>query len=224
MGHRIPLSKNKYTQIYSGGTPRWNAEYVCRKEEIHFTCWVRIVLVFCSCHGYTVGFVHVTVIGFLHKAVSGNHISDPTICTRIMQRTLECGISVGLEKIGVLFMLNYGVATISRLLQITSLFCRIPSLLWGPFAKETYNLKKPTNHSHPIVSRIISVTQKSVLESWRERERKRENEREREKERWRERARERERATRTGTFPSPPPLQTRQQFDTIFFQILRVSL
>jgi len=90
--------QKKYTQLDSGGAPRWDAEYGCREEEVHFTCWVRIRLVFCSCHGYTVGFVHVTIIGFLHEAVSGNHISDPTICTRIMQHTLECGISVGLKK------------------------------------------------------------------------------------------------------------------------------
>ena len=39
-----------------------------------------------------------------------------------------------------------GVASI----QITGLFCRIQSLLQGSFAKETYNLKEPTNRSHPI--------------------------------------------------------------------------
>ena len=31
----------------------------------------------------------------------------------------------------------YGVATISRLLKMIGLFCRISSLLWGSFAKET---------------------------------------------------------------------------------------
>jgi len=45
---------------------------------------------------------------------------------------------------------EYGVATISRLLKIKGLFCRIPSLLQGSFAKETYNFKEPTNRSHPI--------------------------------------------------------------------------
>jgi len=43
----------------------------------------------------------------------------------------------------------YGVATISRLLNIIGLFGRISSLLWGSFAKETYIFKEPTNHSHP---------------------------------------------------------------------------
>ena len=44
----------------------------------------------------------------------------------------------------------YGVATISRLLKIIGLFCRISSLFKGSFAKETYNFKEPTNGSHPI--------------------------------------------------------------------------
>ena len=47
--------------------------------------------------------------------------------------------------------MSYGVATISRLLSIIRLFCRIPSLLQGSFAKETYHFKEPTNRSHPIV-------------------------------------------------------------------------
>ena len=45
---------------------------------------------------------------------------------------------------------SYGVATISRLLKIIGLFCRILSLLSGSFAKETCNFKGPTNRSHPI--------------------------------------------------------------------------
>jgi len=45
---------------------------------------------------------------------------------------------------------TYGVATISRLLKITGLFCRVSSLLYGSFAKETYTFKEPTHRSHPI--------------------------------------------------------------------------
>jgi len=44
----------------------------------------------------------------------------------------------------------YGVSTISRLLKIICLFCRILSLLQGSFAKGTYYLKERTNRSHPI--------------------------------------------------------------------------
>jgi len=42
------------------------------------------------------------------------------------------------------------VATISRIDKIIGLFCRIVSLLWGSFAKETYDCIDPTNISHPI--------------------------------------------------------------------------
>jgi len=42
------------------------------------------------------------------------------------------------------------VATISRLLTIIGLFCRISSLLYGSFAKETFNFKEPTHRSQPI--------------------------------------------------------------------------
>jgi len=49
--------------------------------------------------------------------------------------------------------MTYGVATISRLLKIIGLFCRVWSLLQGSFAKETQNFKEPTHLSFPI-SRI----------------------------------------------------------------------
>ena len=45
-----------------------------------------------------------------------------------------------------------GVATTSRLLSMIGIFCRISSLYLGSFAKETYNFKEPTNHSHPTPS------------------------------------------------------------------------
>jgi len=51
----------------------------------------------------------------------------------------------------------YGVATISRLLKIIGLFCRDLSLLYGSFAKETYNLKEPTNRSHPILNVCVHM-------------------------------------------------------------------
>jgi len=45
---------------------------------------------------------------------------------------------------------RYGVATVSRNDKITGLFCRISSVLYGSFAKETYNFIDPINQSHPI--------------------------------------------------------------------------
>ena len=41
--------------------------------------------------------------------------------------------------------MKYGVATISRLLKIIGLFCRILSLLQGSFAKETYDFNQEEN-------------------------------------------------------------------------------
>ena len=51
----------------------------------------------------------------------------------------------------------YGVATVSRIDKITSLFCRIQSLLQGSFAIETYNVIDPTNRSHPITKCVLSL-------------------------------------------------------------------
>jgi len=51
----------------------------------------------------------------------------------------------------------YGVAEISRLLQILGLFCRILSLTQGSFAKETYNFEEPTNRDHPIRAKHTRV-------------------------------------------------------------------
>jgi len=51
-------------------------------------------------------------------------------------------------------ILPYRVATISRLLEIIGLFCRISFFLQGSFAKETYHLKEPTNPCHPITVRV----------------------------------------------------------------------
>jgi hypothetical protein len=45
---------------------------------------------------------------------------------------------------------SYGVATISRLLQIIGLFCKRALYKRLYSAKETYNLKEPTDRSHPI--------------------------------------------------------------------------
>jgi len=46
--------------------------------------------------------------------------------------------------------MQYGVATIGRLLKIIGLFCKraLQKRLYS--AKETYNCKEPTNCSHPM--------------------------------------------------------------------------
>ena len=51
----------------------------------------------------------------------------------------------------------YGVATASRIDKFIRLFCRISSLLYGSFAKETYGFIDPTNRSHPILPQRLAV-------------------------------------------------------------------
>jgi len=50
---------------------------------------------------------------------------------------------------------TYGVATVSRIDKVIGLFCRIASLLYVSFAKETCNLIDPTNCSHPTNECIV---------------------------------------------------------------------
>ena len=51
---------------------------------------------------------------------------------------------------------GYGVATISRLLKSTGLFCRISSLLQGSSAKETYNFKV-FEYANVLVSSMCDI-------------------------------------------------------------------
>jgi len=52
---------------------------------------------------------------------------------------------------------TYEVATISRLLKIIGLLCRISSLLWGSFAKRTCNFKEPTTRSQPLGAWLCNI-------------------------------------------------------------------
>jgi len=59
---------------------------------------------------------------------------------------------------------TYGVATISRLLKITGLFCKraLQKRLYS--AKETYNFKEPTSRGHPIwISRVTYTWRNDVI-------------------------------------------------------------
>ena len=65
-------------------------------------------------------------------------------------RAHSAGLAKGLLLPKVGWIHDCGVATISRLLKIIGLFCKISSLLKGSFAKETCHFKEPTNRGHPI--------------------------------------------------------------------------
>ena len=76
-------------------------------------------------------------------AITVAHVSDfcmhmCILCVHMFARILLWGVW------------GYGVAMVSRIDKIISLFCRIASLLQGSFAKETCNFIDPTNQSHPI--------------------------------------------------------------------------
>jgi len=78
------------------------------------------------------------------------------VCIRIYAYThtnirIYSYICIRIHRHTHILIYSYGVATISRLLKIIGLFCRIQSLLQGSFANETYNFKEPTNQSHPIL-------------------------------------------------------------------------
>jgi len=61
----------------------------------------------------------------------------------------------------------YGVATISRLLKIIGLFCKRALYKRLYSAKETYNVKEPTNRSHPIVH-LLSRQIHWMSQMWRD--------------------------------------------------------
>ena len=46
---------------------------------------------------------------------------------------------------------------------MSGFFCRIPSLLQGSFAKETYHFKEPTNRRHPTLDCIDGVRDSTAL-------------------------------------------------------------
>ena len=80
-----------------------------------------------------------------------NTCACPYICEPMYWRTYSiphCNIPLLQYKTEGM---QYGVATIRRLLEIIGLFCKtvLQKRLYS--ANETYNLTEPTNRSHPIV-------------------------------------------------------------------------
>jgi len=72
-------------------------------------------------------------------------------CERVMV-SLNASLDICQMHIRVYHQNRYGLATISRLLKITGLFCK--RALWKRrySAKETYNFKEPANRSHPVTA------------------------------------------------------------------------
>jgi len=70
-----------------------------------------------------------------------------SILQQILQQIFKYGPP---DNRGGLHLFYYGVATISRRLQIIGLFCKRALLKRRYSAKQTYKFKEPTYQSHPI--------------------------------------------------------------------------
>jgi len=70
-------------------------------------------------------------------------------CLSIIERTFSCSLWLALSHFLSFSLPKYEAASISRLLNI-GLFCKRALQKRRYSAKETYNLKEPTNRSHPI--------------------------------------------------------------------------
>jgi len=80
---------------------------------------------------------------------------SPIISCSFAGNDLQLKAFYGASPPCTVYCVIYEVATISRLLKMIGLFCRILSLLWVSFAKETYHFKAPTNRSHPIYNNWV---------------------------------------------------------------------
>jgi len=80
----------------------------------------------------------------VHTAARGSRASFATGLNQKKknQSWIAKGLSLAVPL--VIQLIVYGVATVSRIDEIIGLFYRILSVLYGSFAKETYNLIDPT--------------------------------------------------------------------------------
>ena len=69
---------------------------------------------------------------------------------------------------------HYGVAMMSRLLKISGFFCKRALSKRRYSAKETYNLKEPTNRNHPIAPKV-SCAKEKVCKTYKKKLQKRES-------------------------------------------------
>jgi len=94
------------------------------------------------------------------QKISTNSGEKP--CIPVVVCAMCCSALEGLSS-------GYGVATISNLLKIIGLFYKRALQKRHIFCKETYNLKEPTNRSHPICRthrRYLSIRTKGSNQSW----------------------------------------------------------
>jgi len=78
-------------------------------------------------------------VGLRHPVTEPNLALDARLRNQILSQA----------KIWLHNLSSCGLATVSRIGKIIGLFCKIASLLYGSFAKETYKLIDPTNWLPP---------------------------------------------------------------------------
>jgi len=100
-----------------------------------------------SCHTHMDESCHTHKCIVLVHAFTESHISPfAHVCTRSRARTARADYWLGIFT----RIISFGVATMSRLLQMIGFFCKRALSKRRYSAEETYNLKEPTNRSHPI--------------------------------------------------------------------------
>ena len=117
----------------------------------HFQIHVRGWLVLPSdnmCTNPRYVYVYMGMHRFIRKYVC-MHKSLLLFDDMCVQNMYECMKTNGYRCVMCICVYTYGMATISRLLKIIGLFCRISSLLQVSLAKENYFLNEPTNRSQP---------------------------------------------------------------------------
>jgi len=100
-------------------------------------------------------FIHGTSLIHMWDVIHSYVECDSFTLTGDVQETHPSFVMDAMGRPGTFCMKHtYGVATISRLLKMVGLFCkRVLCKRWYS-AKETYNIKEPTNRFHPILQPI----------------------------------------------------------------------
>ena len=153
MSHVCNKSCGKYEWVMSH--KMWHATHVIQRGMRHATHststttlvhWVMSHVWTKSCGKYecvmsrTMWHVTIVTSHVTHTMSHVTHVTSHVIIQRVMTHKMWHVTDM---------TRSYGVATISRLLEMIGLFCK-RALYKRPYSvKETYNYKEPTNRSHP---------------------------------------------------------------------------
>ena len=148
--HRVGLLQRVYTR-YDQQAPE-NFRFLLQSVVSFIGLFCKSDLLFKepTNHSHPIGLL-LTVCTTLLTAFTAPQTSFTAVCTAVYALQTQCNVLILYRALFYRAQGScanaYGVATISRLLIIIGLFCRIQSLVQGSFAKETYNFKEPTKRS-----------------------------------------------------------------------------